>query len=672
MRNSKQIEKRKIKKQLSMKFKLTITFASIIAVILTSVSVAISFTGKQIIGGEVSKSMEQRAAYLAESIDKMLRNNIALLNMLSRTDTISDSSVSVKQKKKYLESELQNMPFTNLAYVDSNGISYPVNGEKTDVSQMDNIVFAFQGYSNISDPFEENGETFIYSSVPLKDKDENVTGVVVATSTLNAITEQILEHEDNFFVVDYTGAYVAHVDEAVLEANENPLENENSCQDIRGIYEKMVAQEVGFGSYFDEAKKQKEYIAYAPIAPTRWSVAILTNEKEVVKSANQMVLYTVLIGLIGSILGSILIYFTVRKVANTFGLLGRNITIMASGDFQTPLDTKVGIKSSETQSVMEMMQKMRENLSSMIVDIRDSISKIQAQSAELVQIALKVKEDSVHISETSSQVATGIESQTLDLVDISAVVDQFGEEIETIINSVSEVNKQAQRVEEVVLAGSQNTDSLKQSVTNTSTVASELAVNMNEFSQHLGKVNEITGLIQSIANQTNLLALNASIEAARAGEAGKGFAVVADEIRTLAEQVKISSDNIGHIINQLSSEKDSMINSSQIMSQELETQETEIRQTIKHYEEIVRNLNKVTGEMKQVTNAVCVIGESKNSVADRIENATAVAEEISASTEEIAVSTESSKDSATFVLSKVDALHEATNSVSEQIGRFQV
>ena len=102
MRNSKQIEKRKIKKQLSMKFKLTITFASIIAVILTSVSVAISFTGKQIIGGEVSKSMEQRAAYLAESIDKMLRNNIALLNMLSRTDTISDSSVSVKQKKQYL------------------------------------------------------------------------------------------------------------------------------------------------------------------------------------------------------------------------------------------------------------------------------------------------------------------------------------------------------------------------------------------------------------------------------------------------------------------------------------------------------------------------------------------------------------------------------------------
>ena len=49
-------------------------------------------------------------------------------------------------------------------------------------------------------------------------------------------------------MVDYTGAYVAHVDEAVLEANENPLENENSGQDIRGIYEKMVAQEVGFGS----------------------------------------------------------------------------------------------------------------------------------------------------------------------------------------------------------------------------------------------------------------------------------------------------------------------------------------------------------------------------------------------------------------------------------------
>ena len=65
------------------------------------------------------------------------------------------------------------------------------------------------------------------------------------------------------------------------------------------------------------------------------------------------------------------------------------------------------------------------------------------------------------------------------------------------------------------------------------------------------KTEEIAGMIFKISSQTNLLALNASIESARAGEAGRGFAVVAEQIRQLAEQTRVSTENIKTIVAEL-------------------------------------------------------------------------------------------------------------------------
>lgn len=58
-------------------------------------------------------------------------------------------------------------------------------------------------------------------------------------------------------------------------------------------------------------------------------------------------------------------------------------------------------------------------------------------------------------------------------------------------------------------------------------MASGVVATMNDIHDSSRKVQDIIGVIDSIAFQTNILALNAAVEAARAGEQGRGFAVVA-------------------------------------------------------------------------------------------------------------------------------------------------
>lgn len=107
--------------------------------------------------------------------------------------------------------------------------------------------------------------------------------------------------------------------------------------------------------------------------------------------------------------------------------------------------------------------------------------------------------------------------------------------------SVPAIAGQAQRTREIARNASESANAGGDMV-------SALVGHIKDISARAESMEEIIGVLDSIAFQTNILALNAAVEAAHAGDHGKGFGVVASDVRALAQRSAQSAKDIRELI----------------------------------------------------------------------------------------------------------------------------
>ncbi|MCH1626010.1 globin-coupled sensor protein [Fredinandcohnia quinoae] len=166
----------------------------------------------------------------------------------------------------------------------------------------------------------------------------------------------------------------------------------------------------------------------------------------------------------------------------------------------------------------------------------------------------------------------------------------------------------------------EQTVSLKDSVHHIQTSISSLETNSRE-------IGDIVAVITSIADQTNLLALNAAIEAARAGEHGKGFSVVAAEVRKLAEQTKLSSNNITELVISTTQQIEDVVHQINNVNSKTVLVNQNVLETAESFDEILtasktsREQNERNNqEIIKFTNILKEIGKADSKVADLADN----------------------------------------------------
>lgn len=376
-----------------------------------------------------------------------------------------------------------------------------------------------------------------------------------------------------------------------------------------------------------------------------------------------------LITVLAVIIFSLVAYLIMKFIKNSSNNMIKNLKILSTGDFSINLDSD---GTNEFALMNKELSNMVTDISDMINSIKNTSNIINERAQNLSSVSYEMAASSENVTNAITDVSQGATTESEDLMDMTNILNSFGSEIDDIVNSISDIKEGSTQIEYMAKDSNTNLQSLMDSINGLNTSFNEVLQKVTNFDENINKINEITTIINNIANQTNLLALNASIEAARAGEHGRGFSVVAEEIRKLAEQSKDSSENISKLISSTSKDKDVMMETTNNMKEELVKQISVVDVSIKSFKSILEAVANSIPKIDSVSNSSLDINENKNLIVQKIEELSAISEEVSASAEEIVASSMEMSSSTEEVSSTAETLSKITKEMIETVDKFKL
>jgi methyl-accepting chemotaxis protein len=375
-----------------------------------------------------------------------------------------------------------------------------------------------------------------------------------------------------------------------------------------------------------------------------------------------LAIVTLILSILISMIFSRILVSNVRKITE-------NLDKMAMGDLTVSI---VVNSKDEIQTIAESIEKFKEKTKAAISTVNISSGKVMNHSETLTALSEEMASVSDSVASTIEDVAGKNNSQTKELINISGLVNNFGDDLHKAVVSIEEINSTANLINIKAKHSNGELIVLENSITSIAVSFEDIKNKIGGLESNISEISQISNLINNIAEQTNLLALNAAIEAARAGDAGKGFSVVAEEIRKLAEQSKHSSGNINNLLQGISSESQAVVQSSHSAHDILQNQVAVIKTSISSFKEIVENIESIIPKINEVNNNIIKIDNHKEGIINKINETSMVSEQISTFSEEISSSTEEMSSSSNEVANSSQNLNELTLELIKAVEQFKI
>lgn len=600
----------------------------------------------------VEKNSRSSAKTTARDIEALLQNykNIA---KASGSDMTLIGNIPNEVRVKKVEQLAKQYGFTSGNLLDKKGVSIK---DGTDFSDRDYVKAALNGKTNISD-------------VTLS-KYTNTYGISIAAPLISSgrIIGVVYYRAD----VDFMNDIVKHISVGqgsyayILDENNNVIAHKNEKYIMNDKYKEMIPKDIKNcissqnGSMTCAYGGDKYICGYSKIDKmANWRVVIASPESAYNSDILRFVKKLVISDIIALIVAIIVALIIARVISRPIVRVKNLLSALAQGDLSVQLnDTKnkdeLGILQNSAVSLNRMLSDMLTQsgdvLSKMAAydltseDMREYPGKfnelaasINSIKAILSNMILNIQNSSVNVdggskqlAEAASMLSEGTMAQASSLQKLVTDVENVAQNINANSDKTIFVNESLGNLDSEIKDGNQKMQEL-----------SNVVRTVEEMSEDIKK---IVNTIDGIAFQTNILALNASVEAARAGESGKGFAVVAQEIGTLATKSSDASKKTAELIEKCIKGIESAKEYADITSDSLA--------------KIVSDSNNIANAFDEMSKANEIQAKNANDIRNEIENISQVVQSNTATAQQTAASTE--------------VLSEQAAALKDMTGRFKV
>ncbi len=611
-------------------------------------------SAEKIINSELEINMNSKLNEKSQEIEKSLDRHQKISESLAKMAENSVSSLTEENYKGVLESLIDTNdetfgagvwfePFKYKKDIQLFGpYAYKLNGKGTYTDEYSKTDYKTGDWYKIGQDTDKSVEwsspyyddvakvSMITATCPMYDSNNKFIGVTTADIDLSTLQNNIknmeIGKEGRAFLIDKSGLYVA--DESKIMKT-NIKDDENSTLSVLG--EKMLTDKNGQGTFTDDKGIQKVY--YSTIEGTEWIIAVCIPEEEVYLQINSLRNRIAIIIIIATVLAVLVILFWANYIGKNIKKVNAFAMKIANGDLTEKLELK---SNDELGEMSKYLNKMTENIHSIVKIIMENSENISASAEELSATVEELAAKTVNVNEAVNTIAGGMQESSAATEEITASVEEVDSSVNILSSKAMEGSNNASDAKVRASKVKENSKEIKN-------IAKELYIqkeaNMKkviEESSVIDSIRVMADTISSIADQTNLLALNAAIEAARAGEQGRGFAVVAEEVRKLAEQ---SSGAVVEIQKTIESVKQIFNKSIETGNDILKFIDVDIMKTYDEYEEtgnqyhidsdFVSNMSEEIAAMSQeITATVGQVSEAIQNMAESAQESSEKAETI--------------------------------------------